>query len=90
MTQTSSPSLSDDLSRRDALLKLGLGAAIAYAAPVLFTLSQAKASGASGSSDGASGGSGGAEGASDGASGDSADSSPPPEHLGNISIVLRL
>lgn len=57
---------SPDKSRRTALLRLGLGAVVAYAAPALTTLSQAYASEGSGSG-GSGGGSGGAGG--DGGSG---------------------
>lgn len=61
---------SPDKSRRAALLRLGLGAVVAYAAPALTTLSQAYASEGSAGSGGSGGGSGGAGG--DGGSGGSA------------------
>ena len=55
---------SPDKSRRAALMRLGLGAVVAYAAPALTTLSQAYASGGSGGSGG--GGAGGSAGGSGG------------------------
>ncbi|MCP5074253.1 MAG: PepSY domain-containing protein [Rhodobacteraceae bacterium] len=57
---------SKKLSRREALLRLGLGAAAIYAAPAVSTMSQAHASeggsGGGGSGGGGSGGSGGDSG----------------------------
>jgi hypothetical protein len=61
-----------DLGRRSALSRLGLAASVAYAAPVLMTLSQsAHASSGGGSGGGNSGGghSGGTSGATSGTSG---------------------
>lgn len=49
-----------DKSRRQLLARLGLGSALAYAAPVLTGIGTARASGASGGSGGSGGGSGGA------------------------------
>lgn len=55
------------LSRRNVLLKLGLGAAAIYAAPVMLKLGEARASGASGGSGGSgSGGWGGGSGSGSG------------------------
>ena len=50
----------ENINRRQALAKLGIGFAAAYAAPALLTLSEAKAG--SGGGSGGSGGSGGGDG----------------------------
>ncbi len=59
------------VTRRQALARLGLGASIAYAAPVLLSLSKAAAS-SGGSGGSASGGSGGSASGGSGSSGASA------------------
>ncbi len=61
------------VSRRRMLARLGLTATAIYAAPMLTTLSEARASG--GGSGGSGGGSGGSGGSSSGASGSSSTSS---------------
>ncbi|MEX1206596.1 MAG: hypothetical protein WEB85_15230 [Dongiaceae bacterium] len=60
------------VNRRQALARLGLGASIVYAAPLLLSLGEARASGASGG--GGGGGEGGGGGSSDGGDGDGAGS----------------
>lgn len=65
---------SDEFSagRRAALVRLGLGAVVAYATPAFTTLSQAHASSGSGGGSGGSGG-GGGDGGSGGSGGDAGD-----------------
>lgn len=53
-----------ELSRRQVLARLGLAASVAYVAPALLTLSEAKASGASGGGGGTGGDSADAGGSS--------------------------
>ena len=61
-TRTDSAREATELSRRQVLARLGLAASVAYAAPALFTLSEARASSGSGgdTSGETSGGTGGA------------------------------
>ncbi len=50
------PRAGEELNRRQALARLGLGVTAVYAAPVLLTLSEAKASASSGGGSGGTGG----------------------------------
>jgi len=71
------------VNRRQALARLGLGAAIVYAAPLLLSLGEARASGGSGG--GGGGGEGGGGGSSDGGgdgAGPGAESSGPSSPSG--------
>ncbi len=66
-TRTDSAREATELSRRQVLARLGLAASVAYAAPALFTLSEARASGGTGGDAGGTGGdAGGTGGAGDG------------------------
>ena len=57
-TRTDSAREATELSRRQVLARLGLAASVAYAAPALFTLSEARASGGTGGDAGGTGGAG--------------------------------
>jgi hypothetical protein len=62
------------IDRRQALARLGLGITVAYAAPVLLTLSEAAAKGGSGGGSGGGGGGSGGGGSGGGSGASSGDS----------------
>ena len=70
------------MNRRQALARLGLGASIVYAAPLLLSLGEARASGGSGGGGGEGGGGGSSDGGSSDGAGSGAESSGPSSPSG--------